>query len=112
MQKIKNHIIIKCASLLLVLAVALPTVVKAFHVFESHEHVVCVDKSTTHIHATDFECEFYKFKLNNAYALVFNKITILKQEYKNKRIYSFYKSIVSQNYFDIKQRGPPHYIFS
>ena len=112
MQNIKNHIIIKCASLLLVFAVALPTVVKAFHVFETHEHIVCVDKTTTHIHATDFECEFYKFKLNNAYSLVFNNVTILKLETNNKRIYTFYKSIINKKSLDLKQRGPPSYIFS
>ncbi|QDO94518.1 hypothetical protein FNB79_11255 [Formosa sediminum] len=49
-------------SLLLLMALMLPSVVQFFHVFENHGHVVCAEKKV-HIHNKVTKCEICSFHL-------------------------------------------------
>ncbi|MBP92782.1 MAG: hypothetical protein CMC55_01555 [Flavobacteriaceae bacterium] len=77
------------------------------HVFENHKHEVCLNKSTTHFHALDLECEFYKFKVSNHFFHIPENFHILEVE-ENHEIASsqyVYLSPFQQLHFSL--RGPP-----
>ena len=107
MQNYKEHIVLRLLSLMLIIAVALPSVVKFNHIFESHEHDICSNNTTVHIHAVDFDCEFYKFKLNNSYSFTFNEVSFVEQENNHKITTSQYQFISSHKHTGIELRGPP-----
>lgn len=67
MQTIKEHIIFKLLTFMLVVTLLIPTATKFAHVFthHKHKHDVCKGEKKSHLHETDIDCEFYKFKLNN-----------------------------------------------
>lgn len=52
------------ASLLLVLALLLPTAIQFAHAFEGHQHVTCTD-NTTHLHQSITKCEICSFHLSS-----------------------------------------------
>ena len=65
MLKERFHKILVTLSFILVVSLLVPSAVKLEHVFENHKHEVCLNKSTTHLHAIDLDCEFYKFNVSN-----------------------------------------------
>ncbi|NRD23484.1 hypothetical protein HNV10_09555 [Winogradskyella litoriviva] len=99
----------KVLAITLVLAVLLPTAVKFNHVFSHHTHKVCKnDNSTdTHFHVSDFDCDFYKFKLSNNLFLVINSYEITTKKLASFQPSSYY--ISSNNYQQQTRfvRGPP-----
>lgn len=110
MKQVRDHIIFKYISLILVLAILTPSLVKVLHAFEDHNHEVCTEKSTTHLHELDLECEFYKFKLNNTFSLSSFEIDLLVNKNNRQSFSSSYNFIglyiISQNYL----RGPPQIV--
>ncbi len=107
MQELKKHIIFKGFTILLVCAILLPAAVKVAHVFENHKHEVCIDKSTTHFHTLDLECEFYKFKLANQFFHIpenFNILNVTENHEVSTSQY-FFLSPFQQLHFSL--RGPP-----
>lgn len=107
MQKVKLHITFKIATLTLVMAFLLPTAVKFSHIFEHHQHIVCNDDITTHLHASDVDCDFYKFKLNTQYHSLFEYISApLEVSYFkiNSTLYSF---LNNHRQLSFSLRGPP-----
>ncbi len=107
MQEIKKHILFKGFTILLVLAILLPAAVKVAHVFENHKHEVCINKSTTHFHSLDLECEFYKFKLATYVFQVPENFNFLDVQDNHKIATSqyFFLSPFQQLHFSL--RGPP-----
>jgi len=105
--KQQQHIAFKYIAIVLLLAVMLPSAVKFTHVFENHKHEVCLDNITTHMHKTDVECEFYKFKLNTQYYTFF-EISFLNIEDNflkiNNTLYNFKYNHQQLSY---SLRGPP-----
>ena len=65
MQKPLKNIVFRGITILVVLVLLAPSLVKLGHAFEDHEHEVCVDNSIAHFHTLDLECEFYKFNISN-----------------------------------------------
>ena len=59
-----NNILHKVFSLLVVITLLLPMSMQFVHVFESHTHETCKEKSIQHLHSNEVECEFdhYLFK--------------------------------------------------
>ena len=107
MQNLIQHIIIKPLAFLLVFAVLLPAAVKFNHVFEDHKHDVCNEHTTSHIHAIDLDCEFYKFNLNTQYfsSSEFNQISIEENFLKIDNV--FYNFIKNYQQLSFSLRGPP-----
>ncbi|WP_290696185.1 hypothetical protein [Lacinutrix sp.] len=102
-----QHIVIKSIIILLVAAIVLPSVVKFTHVFEEHKHEVCANPSDSHYHEVEIDCEFYKFKVNNPYTLVFENIYIFNNLNNYSNFYSRYTFLKSFKNFGIALRGPP-----
>mgnify|MGYP001026550644 CR=1 FL=1 len=69
MENIKQHIAFRLFTLLLVASLFAPTASKFVHIFEHHQHILCINDHSTHIHKVDLDCEFYKFQLNTHFLL-------------------------------------------
>lgn len=91
------------------LAVLLPSAVKFNHTFTHHSHKVCDDDDSkyTHFHESDFDCDFYKFKLTNNLFLVFNNYEINVKTTASKQLSSYYISLHNYQQLTRFVRGPP-----
>tara|TARA_R110002049_G_scaffold38978_2_gene120348 strand:+ start:5837 stop:6169 length:333 start_codon:yes stop_codon:yes gene_type:complete len=103
----KTHIIFKTIALSLALIVLAPVAVKFAHVFTHHNHKVCQDNSTTHFHQIDFDCNFYKFKLNNHTPLVFQNYDFFIPKAAHAEIISYYFFLNKYQQLHYLLRGPP-----
>ena len=110
MHQFKQHISIKLLALALVIAVAIPTIVKFAHIFENHKHEVCTGEKATHIHEIDMECEFYKFKLNHVFSVHFDDFVFLSIEENFHIVSSQYQFISDYQRLPFSLRGPPQLV--
>ena len=107
MDFLKQHIIFKGMTLILVLTLLLPSAVKSMHIFESHQHEVCYGEADAHFHTLDIDCEFYNFKINIPFTLPANGVfTIAYPEIKNI-IISDYSFLSEYQKLHFSLRGPP-----
>ncbi|MFD2550943.1 hypothetical protein ACFSQP_03845 [Bizionia sediminis] len=107
MHKIKEHSLFKTLAILLVLAVLLPAAVKFGHIFENHAHEVCTNKSSTHLHEIDLDCEFYKFNLANQFFQEAAEFLVLHFEENHKIASSHYAFLSPFQQLHFSLRGPP-----
>lgn len=107
MNNIKQHVTFKVFTTLLVLIILLPAAVKIAHVFENHKHEVCVNKSITHFHTLDLDCEFYKFKLATYVFQIPENLNTLEVQDNHTIVTSqyYFLSLFQQLHFSL--RGPP-----
>ena len=103
----KGHLAFNILTILLVVMLLVPSAVKLAHVFEHHQHEVCQDENSTHIHKVDLDCDFQKFQINTN----FNQLQTVFELFQVKK---YSKKILSQYYFLSKYqrlhfslRGPP-----
>lgn len=76
------------ASLLLLVALMLPTVVQFVHIFEDHEHFSCTEKHT-HIHKSVTKCEICSFHLASFEYDIFEYPDLLVSEIPVKTLVNF-----------------------
>ena len=107
MNHIKQHIIFKIITLLLVVSLLIPTVVKFTHIFSHHEHEVCLGEKTTHLHELDLDCSFYKFKLNNNVTFSFFNVDLISPQEEQFEILSLYSFLSKYQRLHFSLRGPP-----
>lgn len=107
MRFLRQHIIFKGLTLILVVTFLLPSVVKFMHIFENHQHEVCYGESDAHFHTLDVDCEFYKFKINTPFTIPENvaSLTVYPEvNIFNTKEYSFLSEYQSLHF---TRRGPP-----
>jgi hypothetical protein len=110
MTKLKAHIGFKISLIILIIALLVPSLVKLAHAFETHKHEVCKTPQKSHYHELNLDCEFYKFKLSNAFYFQFQEYIVTPTSLSTI-ITNFYKSSYSN--FKVQQvslRGPPQLI--
>ena len=109
MHQIKNHIIFKWFTFILVLTLITPTLVKFGHVFEDHIHEVCTNNQQTHLHTLDIDCEFYKFKTSNSLTLPHFNFDVLNTNSESKTITGWlYNYKYNHKQLPFSLRGPPY----
>lgn len=109
MNHIKENIIFKTLTILLVITLIAPSIVKFSHVFthSNHKHDVCKGLKTTHLHEIDLDCEFYKFQLNNHFLSSFKKDHWLQTPYYKQVHFLTYKFLNNHRPLSFSLRGPP-----
>lgn len=107
MSKLKDYITIKAIILLLVSVVFTPTAIKFIHVFEHHEHKVCIGGKSEHIHKVDLDCEFQKFPINNNIVFTSYCVDFFSEEVHLPEIKSQYVFLSKYQKLHISLRGPP-----
>ncbi len=107
MHGIKQKITFKAATLILAIALLVPTAVKFSHIFSHHQHEICNGEIQTHLHKSDLDCDFFKFKLSSSFTLPtigFEFVSTKDNHINNDTFYSFL-SEYQQLHFSL--RGPP-----
>ena len=85
----------------------MPSAVKFAHIFENHKHEVCTDYSTDHMHETNLECEFFKFKLTTQYYTILEDAKIIILDNHSKINATFYNFKYNHQQLSYSLRGPP-----
>ena len=107
MNKLKEHIVFKTLTLLLVATLLVPSAVKFVHTFTHHKHEVCLAGKTTHLHKLDVDCDFYKFKLNKSFTLYNHFVKLFSTQEKPLEIVSQYRFLSKYQHLHYSLRGPP-----
>ncbi len=107
MNHIKEHIVFKALTLSLVLTLLVPSALKFIHIFEHHEHDVCLGEKTTHLHKIDLECEFHKFQLNKNFTFNFSYLELFSEKTESLQISSQYVFLSKYQRLHFSLRGPP-----
>ncbi|MCX7549734.1 hypothetical protein [Xanthomarina sp. F2636L] len=109
MQEIKQHIIFRIISILLVVFVLMPSAFKLSHAFSHnhHKHEVCLGEAQAHLHTLDIDCEFQKFQLNTAFNLPEYTYEFLEKAENHQVINSQYFFISEFQKLHFSLRGPP-----
>ncbi|GAA3625938.1 hypothetical protein GCM10022397_09570 [Flavivirga jejuensis] len=109
MNQIKQHIIFKIATLLLVATFLVPTVVKFHHIFSHHDHEyeVCLGEKSTHLHEIDLDCEFYKFQLNKNFVYTSFNADLFQIPLYHKTSSLTYNYLYNHRRLSLTLRGPP-----
>lgn len=107
MDFVRQHIIFRGLTLILVLTLLLPSAAKFMHVFENHQHEVCYGESDTHLHTLDIDCEFYKFKINIPFTIPENTAVLIAYQNINSLISSDYNFLSEFQQLHFSRRGPP-----
>ena len=83
-----KDILFKYLAILIVCFVLTPSAVKLSHAFShsNHTHDICLGEKQTHLHALDFDCEFYKFKISNPLIVSLQEYIIVNIPSKQKNI--------------------------
>ncbi|KJD31463.1 hypothetical protein PK35_14660 [Tamlana nanhaiensis] len=105
-----KHITFKFFALLLVGLLCLPTILKLQHSFEHHEHKVCLDDSTTHIHTVDLDCDFHKFQLNHHFTLTEQTFESLPETTPFQNNFKSYSFLKNHQHLYFSLRAPPAFI--
>ena len=107
MSLIKRHIILNIFAIILSVSFAIPSLVKFAHIFESHQHEVCTNYSTTHLHEFDLDCEFYKFKIPIQIQTEINSFSVLEVIDISDEQYNHYNLLQTKEFNLFELRGPP-----
>lgn len=107
MNNYKQHIAFRITTLLIVVCLVLPSVVKFSHLFTHHEHEVCLGENQSHLHELDMDCEFYKFNINHQTILTSFEFVPLEVTNNLEVISSGYLFLSSFQRLHFSLRGPP-----
>ena len=112
MQTIKEHIIFRILTLVLVTTLLVPSIVKFSHVFTHNQHKIeiCKGERRTHLHELDIDCKFFKFQLNNNFTPEVFKVDIFSVTEKQTQITSHYNFLSKYQRLHFSLRGPPSLI--
>ncbi|MBU2952082.1 hypothetical protein KO493_15385 [Tamlana agarivorans] len=103
----QQHIIFKVFTLCLVLSLLFPAATKFVHLFEHHNHEVCKDGDTTHIHQVDLDCEFQKFSLHTHIFISDTSAYWTAVKRPSKVSITTYKTLKHHKPLSYSLRGPP-----
>lgn len=107
MKTPRKHIILRILSICLVCTLLFPTSFKFAHIFEHHNHEVCVGGDTTHIHQVDLDCDFQKFQLNNNLTFSTTLFKLFEAQIESSKIISQYTFLSKYQRLHFSLRGPP-----
>nr|WP_321235436.1 hypothetical protein [uncultured Psychroserpens sp.] len=108
MTQKEYHITFRIATLMLAFILILPSAVKLSHaITHDHDHEVCLEKNQTHLHNVDFDCEFYKFKINQNLFFEFVNYDFESSLYSNTYETAYYTYLKSHQQLTSFLRGPP-----
>ncbi|MEP3836082.1 MAG: hypothetical protein ABJM36_00445 [Algibacter sp.] len=107
MHVVREHIVFRLLTVVLVVTLLIPAGVKLAHVFEHHNHKVCLGDGSTHIHKVDLDCEFQKFSITHHFQLSEEFIEFF-QTLSPARNYSLtYQFLNNHRPLSFSLRGPP-----
>lgn len=97
----------RAACFILMMAMLLPSAVKFSHVFSHNQHEICNGEYQTHLHKSDIDCTFYKFKLNTNFYSLFEYFEMPINESYFKIDSALYVFLNNHQQLSFSLRGPP-----
>ncbi|MBT8258353.1 MAG: hypothetical protein KJO49_07770 [Bacteroidia bacterium] len=97
----------KLTTILLVVALLTPELVKLAHAVQDHHHDHCTSLVNEHIHEQEWDCEFQDYQLSPQLSFHFQTDIVLVQYIEPESFSYFNDIIVCQTDLTEKQRGPP-----
>lgn len=94
-------------TLLLVLSILAPTVVKISHAIYEHESVACTELGEIHVHEMEFDCDFQKFKLTTQFYSLPTKFENKIDFVELVKSADFYTFLSKYQKLHFALRGPP-----
>jgi hypothetical protein len=110
LQNLKQHIGFKIATLTLVFVLLVPTAIKFIHIFNHHKHEICNGEYQTHLHTSDLDCSFQKFKLTTAFTIPELSFELINPKHYYEVTISQYLSLSDFQPLHFLLRGPPQLI--
>jgi hypothetical protein len=109
MKLIREHIIFKSLTIMLVITLIIPSAVKFAHVFthHNHKHDVCTGEKQTHLHEIDVDCDFYKFNVNTPFYFSHNNTELYSKCSTSKLNLKSYNFQYNHRPLSFSLRGPP-----
>ena len=106
--KFKEHVLFKIATLTLVLALLAPAALKFAHIFDHHKHEICKGEYQVHLHTSDVDCSYHKFKLTKTFTIPEFSFEFFTLEYNHEITNLQYLFLSSTCNLHFKLRGPPN----
>lgn len=94
-------------SVLLIVAILAPMVVKLSHALFEHQEQLCQELSSVHMHEIELDCDFQKFHLSSFDYPSFTKVNVPLQILSKKEIINYYSFISKYQKLHFVLRGPP-----
>jgi hypothetical protein len=107
MHGITHNMTFKATTLILAIALLVPTAVKFSHIFSHHYHEVCDGENQTHLHKSDIDCDFYKFKLSSSFTLPSIDFEFVSAEDNHSINVTSYAFLSEFQRLHFSLRGPP-----
>lgn len=108
--KFKGHIVFKIVTLILVLAFLTPAALKFAHIFNHHKHEICKGEYQTHLHTSDYDCSFHKFKLTKTFTIPEFSFDFFTPKHNHDITSAQYLFLSNTCTLHFKLRGPPNLI--
>ncbi len=109
MSLLLQHIYRFCLSLILSASILFPNIYEGIHVFSEHEHEVCIDASSTHLHNKDVSCDLLKHKPSNQFVFEFDSHDFKIIQTPALKTPLLVNLVSSSHYLKESPRGPPAY---
>lgn len=106
-QKTKIGVYHKIIGLIIALSFFAPASAKFVHLLNHKEHVVCKGENTTHFHALDIDCDFFKTKVHNQFLWKIDDFKTLAQQYYVPYFNNYSPSLYNVSVKHISLRAPP-----
>ena len=103
MKKIATSVL----SLLLIVAILAPSVLKLSHAFFEHHEQLCQELSSVHIHEIELDCDFQKYKLSSLNYPTFSNVDVPFATIPKKEIFNYYSFLSKYQKLHFALRGPP-----
>ena len=110
LQRLKTHITFKIVTLTLALAILTPTTFKFIHFLKNHKHELCKGEYQVHLHASDFDCSYSKFKLSTPFTVPEFSVDFFKPDHNHSISIVNYLFLNDYREFQFTLRGPPNLI--
>jgi hypothetical protein len=107
MKPLVNHNFISLISLLLVVALLSPSLVKLSHALNEHEHFECKSIGQLHAHEVELDCDFQKFNVSPQLYPSLTKALQLFKTPQYKKYFSEYTFLSKYQKLHFALRGPP-----
>lgn len=105
--KVKQDLNLTLASLLIIVCMALPSVVKLTHAIQDHLELQCDENIAAHFHQSEFDCEFQKLNHSQFSYPPIQDYHFYAQVAIEKANYNFYFFLQDYQKLHFSRRGPP-----
>lgn len=103
----KHKSLLSFLSIVLVIAIATPSIVKLHHAVKEHLENTCTSQGTLHFHEAELDCAFHKFHLNSHFYPEFTSFILYPPKDVFTTTYSTYTFLSEFQRFHFALKAPP-----